>query len=188
MQRTAIDAGALACGGLPSCGGLDVRGPEGPGAALDGAEGVDGAGDGAGFFTQEEFAIAVRFFEQAQTLADAADVRPSEVLERDAQVPGDGVTFGERDPYVARCAGAAFAAAGALEAEAVSERGRAVCGSVHACFPQHFLYFLPEPQGQGSLRPTVWSRLACSTGTSGIGASSSETTVCLRRFSSCFRS
>ena len=22
--------------------------------------------------------------------------------------------------------------------------------------PQHFLYFLPLPQGQGSLRPTFW--------------------------------
>ena len=25
---------------------------------------------------------------------------------------------------------------------------------VHAATPQHFLYFLPLPQGQGSLRPT----------------------------------
>ena len=27
----------------------------------------------------------------------------------------------------------------------------------YAFLPQQFLYFLPEPQGQGSLRPTVFS-------------------------------
>ena len=26
-----------------------------------------------------------------------------------------------------------------------------------AYFPQHFLYFLPDPQEQGSLRPISWS-------------------------------
>jgi Transposase zinc-ribbon domain len=30
------------------------------------------------------------------------------------------------------------------------------CGRVQ-CSPQHFLYFLPEPQGQGSLRPTLFA-------------------------------
>ncbi|GEM_PF-4651186 len=28
-------------------------------------------------------------------------------------------------------------------------------GAAAAWFAQHFLYFLPDPQGQGSLRPTV---------------------------------
>ena len=37
---------------------------------------------------------------------------------------------------------------------------RRVCHIRHVRFyrlfaPQHFLYFLPDPQGQGSLRPTV---------------------------------
>ena len=31
-------------------------------------------------------------------------------------------------------------------------------------FPQHFLYFLPLPQGQGSLRPIFWSVFFGSTG------------------------
>jgi hypothetical protein len=31
-----------------------------------------------------------------------------------------------------------------------------VCGDVA---PQHFLNFLPEPQGQGSLRPTLADRI-----------------------------
>src|SRR5271165_4149716 len=30
--------------------------------------------------------------------------------------------------------------------------------------PQHFLYFLPLPQGQGSLRPTLSPRTTCWTG------------------------
>src|SRR5215468_9918443 len=34
-----------------------------------------------------------------------------------------------------------------------------------ALAPQHFLYFLPEPQGQGSLRPTLAPlRTTCCTG------------------------
>src|SRR5262249_20577806 len=32
----------------------------------------------------------------------------------------------------------------------------------HAFAPQHFLYFFPEPQGQGSFRPTLaWPRTTC---------------------------
>src|SRR5215207_8233765 len=33
--------------------------------------------------------------------------------------------------------------------------------------PWHFLYFLPEPQGQGSLRPTLASLLALGCGRTG---------------------
>ena len=33
--------------------------------------------------------------------------------------------------------------------------------SIYWSLPQHFLYFLPLPQGQGSLRPTFWTRRGC---------------------------
>src|SRR5262249_7806715 len=34
-------------------------------------------------------------------------------------------------------------------------QGRGAQEKTHALTPWHFLYFLPEPQGQGSLRPTL---------------------------------
>ena len=34
-------------------------------------------------------------------------------------------------------------------------------GKNQAFLPQQFLYFLPEPQGQGSLRPIFWTRRGC---------------------------
>jgi hypothetical protein len=38
----------------------------------------------------------------------------------------------------------------------------AQCNVGSAAIPQHFLNFLPEPQGQGSLRPTFVDRRGCS--------------------------
>src|SRR3954466_14258936 len=50
----------------------------------------------------------------------------------------------------------------------------------HAAVPWHFLYFLPEPQGQGSLRPTFGSRrltVSCCT-----PCESLKTRFCFRAF------
>ncbi len=38
---------------------------------------------------------------------------------------------------------------------------RRLCFAVHGFLPQHFLNFLPEPQGHGSLRPTLFDARSC---------------------------
>ena len=49
----------------------------------------------------------------------------------------------------------------AFQAKLPDERYGAASGHVYsAAAPQHFLYFLPLPQGQGSLRPTRGAALA----------------------------
>lgn len=56
--------------------------------------------------------------------------------------PRGPVALAGRSPPDVSSAAAGFASAGAGCATA-------------AWFPQHFLYFLPDPHGQGSFRPTV---------------------------------
>src|SRR5512136_2170940 len=101
---------------------------------------------------------------------------PMELLDAQAEMAGDGFGFGGGDPDVTWSPAATIAALRAFEAQTVRVPGQRRSGIAHDSFPQHFLYFFPEPQGQGSLRPTAWSAWACSTGASGRGGSSGDTT------------
>src|SRR5271163_3549585 len=64
-----------------------------------------------------------------------------------------------------------------------------VMANDHALAPWHFLYFLPEPQGQGSLRPTfspVRRCVGCAPlpEPARLAAASSRCFFCLNSFSS----
>src|SRR5205085_593329 len=111
--------------------------PEGPGAALERADGVDGAaavregdrlvGAGAGgaldFFFGEEDAVVlaagVAVFLQAELALDLAAVLLDHLLGREAEVFGEADDLVLADPDEARAAGAAVAALGAGELQPV---------------------------------------------------------------------
>src|SRR5438128_2783489 len=118
-QLALARAGADAAGFLPRLGRLDVALPERPGPALPRPHRVDGT---AGLARPED-AIAVFPLAQAAAGADLARVQTFDFLGRLAAQLGDGLDFLGVDPDDAGRPGAAVAAAGAAEAQAVGVPG-----------------------------------------------------------------
>ena len=156
---TAVHSGAVAGSTSPGGGGLQVGLPERPRSALHRARTVNRAAGEVGLRAEQELAIAVALLEEAQPGADTADVAFGEGVGCQVQLVGNGLALWNGDPNMAGGAATAIAAACAAEAESVSVPWWGGFGIAHEALPQHFLYFLPEPQGQGSFLPTVVSRL-----------------------------
>ena len=116
----AVDAGAFDGGDVPHLGGGEVVVPEGPGPALVGADGVDGAAALAGFAGGEEDAVfGGGVLEDAVAGADAFEVFLADVLGGGAEVGGQTLDLFAAYPDVAFVrAGAAVAAAGAFKMQA----------------------------------------------------------------------
>ena len=112
----AIAAGATLADLFPVGGRGEIRGPEGPGAALPGAAFVDAA---LASLIVEEHAIAVGVFDQALADADDADIATLELLDAEADGGGHRFDFGLINPDVAGVAGATIAAAGAGKFQAL---------------------------------------------------------------------
>src|SRR5262249_10241673 len=108
-------AGADLAGPLPRRGGDGVALPEGPGAALARPHRVDRTAP----LPVEEDAVAVHPLAEAAAPADGARVDRGHLFDRLAEVFGDRGHLLVAHPHVARRPGAAVAAAGAAEAEAV---------------------------------------------------------------------
>ena len=54
-----------------------------------------------------------------------------------------------------------------MTVQRLAEGWRSMLSAQFSAFAQHFLYFLPLPQGQGSFRPTLGSVLRIVIGVSG---------------------
>ncbi len=193
LQRVAlpiVDPRAFPARHPPGLFRFQIRWPERPSSALHWPNGMNRApGGGPGFRTSgQELAIPVGVLQQAPAPTDASQVLAAELLGRELQKGRYRLGFFPIDPDISWCTAATTATAFAGKTEPVGIPVEAGIGSGHAGFPQHFLYFLPDPHGQGSFRPGVLVASAFSTGASGIGASSSETISVRRRFSPCFRS
>jgi hypothetical protein len=106
----------------------------------------------------QELAVAAGQLPEAASTADAANVVAVEFGGGEVEKTGDPIQLVHGDPDIAGRTATAVAALGAGEGEAVRIPGTGDGGIAHGLAPQHFLYFFPEPQGQGSFRPTVASR------------------------------
>jgi hypothetical protein len=93
-----VHSGTTFGGFRPSFRRLEKGVPEGPGAALAGAEVVECA---VAFFGIEEDAIVVGLFSQSAANADLASVDFFEFVEGDLEVIGDGLHLLFVDPNVA---------------------------------------------------------------------------------------
>ena len=117
-------AGAVLGGLFPVFEGLQVLLPEGPGAALSGADGVDGAAATAGVVSHEkETVVALGSFliTEVPTVFDFIEVGFNEGGAGDLQVINDGLEFGGSGKDVAGGTGAAVTALGAGKVQAGGE-------------------------------------------------------------------
>src|SRR5262249_50258763 len=140
-QLALAGAGAHTARLLPVLGGGDVARPERPGAALRRTHGVDGAA----FFPLVEDAVAVGLLPQRQAAPGPTGVQGLELLDALAPVRRQGGDVVLPDPDEAGLAGAAVAAAGAGEAQAVLVPGFLA----HACPP-------PSPSGVAPTHDRRW--------------------------------
>lgn len=93
-----VHSGTAFGGFRPGFGRLEKGVPEGPGAALAGAEVVECAG---AFFGIEKDAIVVGLFAESGANADLAGVDFFEFVEGDLEVIGDGLHLFFVDPDIA---------------------------------------------------------------------------------------
>lgn len=135
MLALAFEPGPDAGAGFGGLGegfrAFEQFGPEGPGAALHGADGIDAADGAAVGQTLEEDAIPAVWaggLGQGPVSADFPGVLAEEIVAAELEVAGDVLDFAVIEPDVAGRAGAAVAAHGAGEFQAVGVPGLGLAG------------------------------------------------------------
>lgn len=119
VELAAVDAGASHCGQVPLVGGVKIKRPERPGAALVGADRINHTSAATVFFIgQEDAVFGCAVFGDAVLAANAFKVLLFDLFSRRAQMFGEklDLRFGNPDIALFR-PGTAVAAAGTFKVQ-----------------------------------------------------------------------
>ena len=137
VQRANTGAGTAVASPVPGISCFKIGRPEGPGAALHGANCVDTAPPG---FWVEEDAVSIRIIPQAPPTSHQFGVQQPDFTDWFSQLHSDGSEFLLRDPHGPRSSGAAIAALRTLKPQPLGVPWGS-CGWIAAgilgtlCFP-----------------------------------------------------